>query len=138
MDTLTGNDRSIQSNNFSSNWNLAPKLGKIIVTLITFITIAFPQSAIAAYTQPHIVGNKIYFPNLPSSQKASIESLGKIRTPGANKCGVASASITVSNSWTSFTYGGTTYQLSSIETYTKPHLCKIVNGTPIIYVPQTP
>ena len=29
MDILTGNDRSIQSNDFSSNWNLAPKLGKV-------------------------------------------------------------------------------------------------------------
>ena len=32
MDTLTGNDRSIQSNDFSSNWNLAPKLGKVEAT----------------------------------------------------------------------------------------------------------
>ena len=111
---------------------------KQIAAILSIVAIAFPQSAIAAYNQPHIVGNKIYFPNLPSSQKASIESLGKIRTPGANKCGVASASITVSNSWTSFTYGGATYQLSSIETHTKPHLCKIVNGTPVIYIPQTP
>lgn len=29
MDILTGNDRSIQSNDFSSNWKLAPKLGKV-------------------------------------------------------------------------------------------------------------
>jgi|SRR6476620_8323973 len=111
---------------------------KKIAALMTFAAIAFPQSAIASYSQPHIVGSKIYFPNLLPSQKASIESLGKTRTPGANKCGVASASITASNPWTSFTYGGTTYQLSSLEVHTKSHLCKIVNGVPMIYIPQTP
>jgi hypothetical protein len=32
MDILTGNGRSIQSNDFSSNWNLTPKLGKVEAT----------------------------------------------------------------------------------------------------------
>lgn len=32
MDILTGNDQSIQNNDFSSNWNLAPKLGKVEAT----------------------------------------------------------------------------------------------------------
>ena len=32
MDILTGNDQSIQSNDFSSNWKLAPKLGKVEAT----------------------------------------------------------------------------------------------------------
>jgi hypothetical protein len=107
---------------------------KSLLTAVISIAL-FPISAIAAYNQPHIVGSKIYLPNLLPSQKALIESLGKIRTPGANKCGVASASITGSNPWTSFSYGGTTYQLNSIETHTRSHICKVVNGLPVIYIP---
>lgn len=99
------------------------------------LIVSFPALSIAAYNQPHIVGSKIYFPNLPPSQKALIESLGKVRTPSANRCGVASAAITASNPWTSFTYGGQTYQLSALETHTSTHVCRVVNGTPTIYIP---
>ncbi|MEG4329230.1 hypothetical protein [Microcoleus sp. herbarium5] len=105
--------------------------------LVAVISIAsFPTFSLAAYNQPHIVGSKIYFPNLPSSQKASIESLGKVRSPSANRCGVASASITTSNPWTTFTYGGQTYQLLQLETHTATHVCKIINGSPTIYIPM--
>jgi hypothetical protein len=75
---------------------------------------------------------------LQPSQKASIESLGKIRTPSANKCGIASASITSSNPWTTFNYQGQTYQLNVLETHTMPHVCKVVGGVPVIYVPLSP
>ncbi len=117
--------------------NILTYNGRLILAAVISIAL-FPISAIAAYNQPHIVGSKIYFPNLPPSQKASIESLGKTRTPSANKCGVASASITASNPWTTFAYGGQTYQLSAIETHTMPHICKAVNGMPVIYIPFTP
>jgi hypothetical protein len=111
---------------------------KAIAALIAFAAIVFPQSAIAQYNQPHIVGSKIYFPNLQPSQKASIESLGKTRTPSANKCGIASASITASNPWTAFSYGGQTYQLANLQIHTATHVCKVVNGVPVIYIPLSP
>jgi hypothetical protein len=117
--------------------NILTGNGQLILAAVISITL-FPLSGIAAYNQPHLVGSKIYFPNLPPSQKASIESLGKIRTPSANKCGVASASVTASNPWTSFTYNGATYQLSAIETHTLPSTCKTINGMPVIYIPLTP
>ncbi|HLO52499.1 MAG TPA: hypothetical protein VK211_29135 [Kamptonema sp.] len=110
-----------------------------IQVIVAAVILAFsPLAAIASYTQPHVVGDKIYFPGNAPSQKSSIESLGKTRSPSANACGVAKAAITASNPWTTFTYNGQTYQLVNLPIYTKPSVCAKVGGSYILYIPQTP
>jgi len=100
------------------------------------VVLAFPLPAMASYTEPHVVGDKIYFPGNTPSQKSSIESLGKQRSPGANACGIAKASITTSNPWTTFTYNGQTYTLANLPVYSKASVCAKVGGSHVLYIPQ--